>query len=60
VLLGNLVGIGILIVIKTASLNIARQRTRNSSKGSTAEGSVGVGTVLVLKCTVNNLGIVTR
>jgi hypothetical protein len=60
VLLGNLVGIGILIVVKTTSLNITRQCTRDSSKGSTAEGSVGIGIVLVLKCTVNNLGVVTR
>jgi hypothetical protein len=60
VLLGNLAGIGILIVVKTASLDITRQRTRDSGKGSAAEGGVGVGAALVFERTVNNLGVVTR
>jgi hypothetical protein len=60
VLLGNLAGIGILIVVETAGLDIARQRTRDGSEGSTAEGGVGVGAAPVLERTVNNLGAVTR
>jgi hypothetical protein len=51
---------GILMVVKTTGLDIARQRTRDSSKGSAAEGSVGVGAALVFERTVNNLGVVTR
>jgi hypothetical protein len=60
VLLGNLAGIGILMVVETAGLDIARQRTRDGGKGGAAEGGVGVGAVIVFERTVNNLGVVTR
>jgi hypothetical protein len=51
---------GILIVVETAGLDIARQRTRDSGEGGAAEGGVGVGAALVFERTVNNLGVVTR